>query len=99
MLLLSWDHHTCSEAMVYPPTAGAQAWPMKGAHREEMGHGVRERPWEAGVLVGSPDSWDGDNIPISVPRDSTWPLSCSKGGHNLDMTKGRVLHIPLHIDT
>lgn len=42
MLLLSWDHHTCSEAMVYPPTAGAQAWPMKGAHREERGHGVRE---------------------------------------------------------
>lgn len=52
--------------------------------------------WEARVLVGCPDSRDGDNILISVPRGSIWPLSCSKvGGHSVDMTEGHALSAPL----
>ena len=42
VLLLGWCHHRYSRAMASPPsptarrsTGGAQAWPMKGACREE----------------------------------------------------------------
>lgn len=90
MLLLGWCHHPCSRATVFPPsptarrcTAGAHACPMKGAHREKRGYGTGEWPREAGVLLRSPDSHDGDNILISVSRGGTWPLSCSKAGGQL----------------
>lgn len=49
MLLPGWCHHPCFGAMASPPnptvgrsTTGAQAWPMKGARREEREYGAGE---------------------------------------------------------
>lgn len=54
----------------------AQAWPMKGTHREKRGYVPGNDccfSWEARVLVGCPDSCDGGKIPTSVPWGGLTP--------------------------